>query len=69
MERVTRHRLPGRGGCVLGGLVPTQVAVGSAHELVAPVTRHSVERLGLLEGDELTVGVEATEVMLGKERS
>jgi molybdopterin-binding protein len=39
-------------------------AVGG--ELVAAVTRHSIERLGLSEGDDVVVLIKATEVMLGK---
>jgi molybdopterin-binding protein len=33
---------------------------------VAAVTRHSVENLELKEGDEVTVLIKATEVMLAK---
>jgi len=39
----------------------------AGQEVVAAVTRHSVERLDLGEGDQVTVFVKATEVMLGKE--
>lgn len=50
------------------GSVMAEVVVGvGGHEVVAAVTRHSVERLALGEGDEVTVFVKATEVMLGKE--
>ena len=35
-------------------------------EIVAAVTRHSVERLDLQEGDDVTVLIKATEVMLAK---
>jgi molybdopterin-binding protein len=36
------------------------------HEVVAAVTRGSVERLGLKEGDQVTAIIKATEVMIGK---
>jgi len=50
------------------GSVMAEVVVDVAgHEVVAAVTRHSVERLALDEGDQVTVFVKATEVMLGKE--
>jgi len=39
----------------------------AGQEVVAAVARHSVERLDLGEGDQVTVFVKATEVMLGKE--
>jgi len=38
----------------------------NGNELVAAVTRHSVERLSLAQGDDVIVLVKATEVMLAK---
>lgn len=38
----------------------------SGTELVSAITRGSVERLGLTEGDRVTVIIKSTEVMLGK---
>jgi molybdopterin-binding protein len=35
-------------------------------EIVSVITRGSVERLGLREGDAVTVVIKSTEVMLGK---
>jgi molybdopterin-binding protein len=35
-------------------------------EVVAAITRHSVERLNLKHGDAVTVIIKSTEVMLGK---
>jgi molybdopterin-binding protein len=35
-------------------------------EIVSAITRASVERLGLKEGDSVTVIIKSTEVMLGK---
>jgi molybdopterin-binding protein len=50
------------------GSVMAEVVVDVAgQEVVAAVARHSVERFDLGEGDQVTVFVKATEVMLGKE--
>ncbi len=38
----------------------------SAGEIVAVITKHSAERLGLKDGDQVTALVKATEVMLSK---
>ena len=44
-----------------------EVAVDvGGQEVVAAITRSSAERLGLNEGDEVTVVIKATEVMLGR---
>lgn len=63
----TRNQLRGTVSGVVTGTVMAEVDVDvSGNEFVAVVTRHSVERLGLAEGDEVTVLIKATEVMLGK---
>lgn len=68
MELTTRNQLAGVVKRVNIGSVMAEVVVDvSGNEMVAAVTRHSVERLGLMEGDAVTVFVKATEVMLGKE--
>ena len=51
----------------MGSVMAEVVVDVGGHEVVAAVTRHSVERLGLTEGDDVTVFVKATEVMLGKD--
>ena len=51
----------------IGSVMAEVVVDVGGHEVVAAVTRHSVERLGLTEGDDVTVFVKATEVMLGKD--
>jgi len=63
----TRNQLPGKvTGVTLGSVMAeVTVAVGS-HKVVAAVTRNSVSRLGLGEGDDVVVLVKATEVMLAK---
>jgi molybdopterin-binding protein len=63
----TRNQLPGIVRGVISGSVMAEVSVAVAGgEFVAAVTRHSVERLGLVEGDEVTVLVKATEVMIAR---
>jgi molybdate transport system regulatory protein len=51
-------------GSVMGEAV---IDIGDGGEIVAAVTRHSMERLGLAEGDDVVVLVKATEVMLSKD--
>ena len=68
MELTTRNQLPGVVKQVTLGSVMAEVVVDvNGSEIVAAVTRHSVERLDLDQGDEVTVLIKATEVMLGKE--
>lgn len=63
----TRNQLPGVVRGVITGSVMAEVRVAVAgEEFVAAVTRHGVERLGLVEGDEVTVLVKATEVMIAR---
>lgn len=42
------------------------VDIGDGKEIVAAVTRASVERLGLTEGTEVVAIIKATEVLIGK---
>src|SRR5262245_25171912 len=66
-ELTTRNRIAGTVESVRSVTVMAEVtvAVGGEH-LVAVITRHSAERLGLAEGDAVTVLIKATEVMLAK---
>ncbi|HZO62502.1 MAG TPA: TOBE domain-containing protein [Gaiellaceae bacterium] len=67
MELTTRNQLRGTVTSVDVGSVMAEVKVDvHGAEVVAAITRHSVERLGLREGDEVTVLIKATEVMLAK---
>lgn len=43
------------------------VDIGGGHEVVAAITRGSVERLGLTQGSTVTVIIKATEVLLAKD--
>ena len=68
MELTTRNQLRGVVKRVNIGSVMAEVIVDvNGSEIVAAVTRHSVERLDLDQGDEVIVLIKATEVMLGKE--
>jgi len=67
VELTTRNQFKGTVKSVITGTVMAEVKVDvSGQEFVAAVTRNSVERLGLEEGDDVTVLVKATEVMLAK---
>jgi molybdopterin-binding protein len=67
MEISPRNQLPGRVVKVTLGTVMAEVVVDVAgHEIVSAITRGSAEALGLAEGEEVTVIVKATEVMLGR---
>jgi molybdopterin-binding protein len=50
----------------LGGVMAEIVVSVSENEIVSVITRRSAEELGLAEGDEVTVIVKSTEVMLAK---
>jgi molybdopterin-binding protein len=67
MKLTTRNQLKGRITAVTTGTVMAEVRIDvDGQELVAAITRHSAESLALAEGDEVTVLIKATEVMLGK---
>ncbi len=62
-----RNQLKGTIKFITLGTVMAEVVidVGGA-EVVAAITRHSVENMGLKEGDTVTAVVKATEVMVQK---
>jgi molybdate transport system regulatory protein len=62
-----RNQIPGKVTAVAMGSVMAEVTIAvGGDQVVAAVTRNSVDRLGLGEGDNVVVLVKATEVMLGK---
>ena len=67
MKLSTRNQIRGEvTGVKLGGIM-AEVAVDiGGQTIVAAITRESAEQLELAEGDNVTVLVKATEVMLGK---
>ncbi len=67
MEISARNQLKGTVTEVKLGAIMAEVTVDvSGQEVVSAITRSSVERLGLKEGDQVTVIIKSTEVMLGK---
>ena len=67
MKLSARNQLPGVVASIkLGGVMAEVVVRVGEHELVSVVTRTSAEELGLAEGDEVTVVVKSTEVMLAR---
>ncbi len=67
MELSTRNQLKGTVKTVTTGTIMAEVVVDvGGQDIVAAITRGSVEQLGLAEGDAVTVLVKATEVMIGK---
>jgi molybdopterin-binding protein len=67
MALSARNRLPGTIKTVVLGSVMAEVVVDIAgHEVAAAITRHSAETLGLSAGDQVSVVIKATEVMIDK---
>ncbi|HUK95567.1 MAG TPA: TOBE domain-containing protein [Gaiellaceae bacterium] len=67
MELSTRNQLKGTVKSVTTGTIMAEVVVDvGGQEVVAAITRGSVEQLGLVEGDAVIVLIKATEVMIGK---
>ena len=67
MELSARNQLKGTVKSVELGAVMAEVVVDIAgQEVVSVITRHSVERLNLKQGDDVTVIIKSTEVLLGK---
>jgi molybdopterin-binding protein len=67
MELSARNQLPGTVTSISTGEVMAEVIVDVAgNEIVSAITRGSVERLSLAVGDQVTVVIKSTEVMLAK---
>jgi molybdate transport system regulatory protein len=67
MELSARNQLKGIVRSVNLGTIMAEVTVDvGGQEIVAAITRKSVERLLLDEGTEVTVFIKATEVMIGR---
>ena len=68
MELSARNQLKGVVRDVNLGTIMAEVTVDiGGQEVVAAITRKSVERLALEAGLEVTVFVKATEVMIGRD--
>jgi tRNA (adenine37-N6)-methyltransferase len=69
MQLSARNQLSGTVRGVELGAVMAEVTVDvNGQEIVSAITRSSAERLGLAEGQPVTVIIKATEVLLGVER-
>lgn len=67
MELSARNQLKGTITSIKLGAVMAEVVVKvGENEIVAAITRGSVERLGLKEGDAATAIIKATEVIIAK---
>jgi molybdopterin-binding protein len=67
MEISARNQLAGTVKSIKLGEVMAEVSVDvGGQEVVAAITRESVERLGLEEGESVTAIIKATEVMLAR---
>jgi molybdopterin-binding protein len=67
MALSARNQLPGTVKSVVLGAVMAEIVVDVAgHEVVSVITRHSAESLDIKAGDNLTVVIKATAVMLEK---
>ena len=67
MKLSTRNQLAGKVTNVKLGTIMSEITVDiGGQSVTAAITRGSAEELGLAEGDEVTVLIKATEVMIGK---
>ena len=67
MKLSTRNQLAGKVTDVKLGTIMSEITVDVAGQtIVAAITRGSAENLELAPGDDVTVLIKATEVMLGK---
>lgn len=68
MQLSARNQLKGQVVSVNLGAVMAEVIVDIAgQQLVAAITRASAERLGLAQGQPVTVAIKATDVLLATE--
>lgn len=68
MEISARNQLRGTIKSIVLGAVMAEVVVdvGGGQEVVAAITRSSVERMRIKEGEQVTAIIKATEVMIAK---
>ena len=68
MQLSARNQLKGTVASVTAGAVMAEVAVDiGGQEVVAAITRASADSLNLVKGDDVTVVIKATEVILAKD--
>jgi molybdate transport system regulatory protein len=67
MQLSARNQLKGTVKSVKTGAIMAEVLVDvNGQEVVADITKGSVERLQIKTGDQVTVIIKATEVIIGK---
>jgi molybdopterin-binding protein len=67
MALSARNQFPGTVTSIRLGEVMAEVLVQAGeHEIVSVITRGSAEELGLAVGDEVTVVIKSTEVMIAR---
>ena len=67
MQLSARNQIKGTVKSIQLGAIMAEVVVDIGnHQIVSEITKSSVERLGLKQGDAVTVIVKSTEVMIGK---
>ncbi|WP_319778480.1 TOBE domain-containing protein [Maridesulfovibrio sp.] len=68
MEFSARNLIPGKIKKLTIGMVNAEVVVEIAPnvEVVSVITKHSVEKMGLKEGQEINAMIKATSVMVAK---
>lgn len=68
MELSARNQLAGTITAItLGGVMAeVTIDIGGGQTIVSAITRGSVERMGLIVGQQVVAIIKATEVMIGK---
>jgi molybdopterin-binding protein len=68
MKLSARNQIPGRVTSIDfdGLMAEVTVDIGAGHTLVSVITRRSADSLGLRAGDEVTVVIKSTEIMVAK---
>jgi molybdopterin-binding protein len=67
MELSARNQLKGTVKSVTTGAIMAEVVVDiGGKDIVAEITKGSVERMKIQKGDDVTVIVKSTEIMIGK---
>lgn len=68
MELSARNLVPGKIKQITVGMVNAEVVIEVAPgvEIVSVITKYSVEKMGIKEGDDIKAMVKATSVMLAK---
>lgn len=68
MELSARNLIPGKIKSITVGMVNSEVVIEVAPgvEIVSIITKHSVEKMGLKEGETVNAMIKATSVMVAK---